>query len=349
MALHRIVCTLLALPLLVAPLAAQAGPAPHYSITLLNPPPGNSSANVYDLNDAGQVVGEAVQPGKRFFISAYLFSGGNATDIGAAFPDSSRATAINRSGQIAGYLSVDYPGWSSRAFLYSGAHLTDLGTLGGLGSRASGINDAGQIVGESTVGKTGPFHAFLYSNGRMQDLGTLGGTYSGAKRINNAGQVVGYAGTGTSTHAFLYSFGVMVDLGRLVTTDDNSWANDINAAGDVVGGSGSTVNARAFLYFGGVMIDLGAMLPGLGSEANGINDRGQVVGDAVDWGWPGSVRAFLYSDGEMRYLNSLVDPASGWLIEKAYAINNNGQILALGYNKNFGVQPMRLDPVAAVP
>ena len=39
---------------------------------------------------------------------------------------------------------------------------------------------------------------------------------------------------------------------------------------------------------------------------------------------------FVYSDGVMRDLNSLIDPASGWTIQNAWDINDRRQILAFG-------------------
>jgi hypothetical protein len=41
---------------------------------------------------------------------------------------------------------------------------------------------------------------------------------------------------------------------------------------------------------------------------------------------------FLYSNGVMTNLNSLIDPKSGWSILYAQEINNLGQILAYGTN-----------------
>ena len=47
-----------------------------------------------------------------------------------------------------------------------------------------------------------------------------------------------------------------------------------------------------------------------------------------DSGW----HAFLYSNGSMTDLNSLIDPASGWTLHYAFAINDSGQIVGTGNN-----------------
>ncbi len=80
------------------------------------------------------------------------------------------------------------------------------------------------------------------------------------------------------------------------------------------------------------MTDLGT-LPGFSeSQANGINDGGQVVG----WAYAddGTNRAFLYNNGKMTDLNTLIDLASGWTLTWANAINDNGQIVGWGTDLN---------------
>ena len=76
------------------------------------------------------------------------------------------------------------------------------------------------------------------------------------------------------------------------------------------------------------MRDLGT-LGGTYSFANSINNHNLVVGSSNVLGDAGS-HAFLYTDGRMTDLNSLIDPASGWTIHDAYDINDFGQIAATG-------------------
>jgi probable HAF family extracellular repeat protein len=128
----------------------------------------------------------------------------------------------------------------------------------------------------------------------------------------------------------------ITDLG-ILSGGSYSVANGINNRGQVVGISETAVPAvpptspptfftfpHAFLYSGGHMQDLGTF-GGFQSVANGINDLGQVVGQAsYSDGIHGDTaqRAFLYSGGHMQDLGTL-----GGFASYASGINNRGQVV----------------------
>jgi probable HAF family extracellular repeat protein len=189
----------------------------------------------------------------------------------------------------------------------------DLGVLPrGSYSIATGINASGQVTGSSDIG-TRDSHAFLFSNGTMQDLGTLGGKASRGIAINAAGQVLGwsYINDTITVHPFLFSGGSMQDLGIAAT------ARAMNDFGQVTGHLGSP--EHAFLFSNGTMYDLGTP-PGFTSTTGyGINNSGQVTGEAY---FAAYYHAFLYSNGTMQDLGTL----PGGYSSGGRAINNSGQV-----------------------
>jgi probable HAF family extracellular repeat protein len=76
------------------------------------------------------------------------------------------------------------------------------------------------------------------------------------------------------------------------------------------------------------MTDLGTLYGGNGG-AYGVNNSGEVVGYSD---LEGEGRAFLHKDGQMTDLNDPIPSDSGWTLGSAFAINDEGQIVAYGWN-----------------
>ncbi|HEY7314840.1 MAG TPA: DUF3466 family protein [Gemmataceae bacterium] len=99
-----------------------------------------------------------------------------------------------------------------------------------------------------------------------------------------------------------------------------------------------------------VVTDLGTF-GGTVSSASGINDAGQVVGTATTS--DNTSHAFLYSNGTMTDLNSLLPSNSGFsYLVAATAINDNGQIVGYGLTTSGQYDAFLLTPetdVNAVP
>jgi probable HAF family extracellular repeat protein len=227
-----------------------------------------------------------------------------------------------------------------RPFLWRHGHMMALPTLGGNNGEASAINNRGQIVGisETTVQDSGcspskPGHIIspaFWERGEVRALPTVAGDPDGfVQGINDQGQAVGSSGTCTfmAIHAVLWENDTAFELPNL--GHDGNAAYAINDHGQAVGYVSTTDGTTivASLWPNGVhsaVTNLG-ILPGDGAAfATGINNRGQVVGSTFNSsGWS---RGFVWQDGVMTDLNTLIPEDSNLFIIAASNINERGQI-----------------------
>jgi probable HAF family extracellular repeat protein len=301
---------------------------------------GGEQSIAFAVNESDQVVGLSWTTNGSSH--SFLYSNGEMIDL---YPLNSQdlitagPTSINNLGQVAsGAISSDgvyYPVvYDSRT-----GELATQGSLGGVTSNgfsgvATAINNFGQAVGYSYLDGVNR-HAFIYQKGTLRDLGCLQGddgpctTY--AFGVNDQGQVVGSSG-----RAFLYSNGVMTDISPFGSLA--SYARGINNQGQVVGEYliADHSSFHAFVYTGGTFTDIGSA-DSPETVAYDINDRGQVVG--ATWVSRGDScrdcneyepHAFVYENGVMTELNSLLPPNSEWKLLQAFAINNKGRIVGYG-------------------
>ena len=221
------------------------------------------------INERGQIVGSSGS-------HAFLWQSGQMIDLGT-LPGrmKSGAVAINDRGQIAG--------WSGpHAVLWQKGKISDLGTLPGqTRSYAVAINERGQVLGNSyTPGGGIDAHAVLWQGGKIVDLGARDDWLS-EPEINDRGQIALEHPAG---QAVLWTRGEMRDLGTLGGRSRNyrgSYPADINNRGQIVGWSYTkSEKGHGFLWEKGRMTDLGTLPGAKESDANAINERGQVVGSS---------------------------------------------------------------------
>jgi probable HAF family extracellular repeat protein len=347
-----------------APVAArQPAPGARYTLTTL-PSLAGSPSRGNAISNRGWVAGfSSLTNGTRH---AALWRGGSVTDLGTlGGPNSSVAwPGLNNHGMVVGIAQTATPdplgeAWSCSSFLpasgttclgfvWEDGVMRPLPTLGGNNGFATAVNNRGQAVGWAETPLRDPtctapqvlqFRAVLWEpkRGTTQELPPLpGDSASAATAINARGQVAGISGDCdvavgrfSARHAVLWTRGTPTEIPNLGGV---SWHTPtaINARGDVVGFSnppgdadGSFI-AHAFLWTGtGPARDLGTLPGDETSQAQGINARGQVVG--VSCGANGC-RAFLWADGVMTDLNTLVGAGFADRLVSARDINDAGEI-----------------------
>lgn len=262
---------------------------------------------------------------------------------------------VNEKGQAVGYAETsqsapdDFCGFGTGhqclPFLWQNGVLTALPTLGGTNGVATVVNNRGQVAGavqstttDSVCSSFQAYRPVIWSKGKIQELSTYPGDEDGiALSINDYGQAVGNSGCwypwvgSAPSHALLWDDGTVTYLPSLGGDYNVPFA--INNQGQAVGGSylaGDTAS-HAVLWQGGIAHDLGALPGDSDSEADGINDRGQVVG--VSCGEAGC-SAVVWADGKVTDLNSLIPADSPLFLYYAHAINSRGEIVGMAWNGN---------------
>ena len=221
-------------------------------------------------------------------------------------------------------------------FFWRNGHMKALPTVGGNNGQASAINNRGQVAGyaETSVVDSGcpPYKvtsAVVWDNGKAIALPNVGGDVDGvAFGINNQGEAVGYSGSCVAaTHAVVWKNNTAVVLQDLGGTKSNI-AYVINNRGQMAGkvrsADGSTYVA-AFWQPDGTLTTIGILPGDFAAFATGINSRGQVVGNTFDsdFNW---THGFIWQNGVMTDLNTLISGDSNLSIISASNINDSGQI-----------------------
>jgi probable HAF family extracellular repeat protein len=355
----------------------------HGVLTDLGTLPGVNSSFAFGINSRAWVAGFSqngvIDPLTDFpETDAVLWKNSEMINLGTLGGNSSGANSVNNRGQVAGaalnaipdpfsngfpassifdsfpfYLSTNAT--QSHAFLWQDGTMRDLGTLGGPDSVAWFVNERGQVGGQSYINfipneTTGvptvdPF--LVDEDGKMVDVGSLGGTSSFLTGLNNRGQMAGtmtLAGD-VAFHPFLWGGGVLTDLGTF--GGDCGDANALNDAGEVIGWACDNQGAVfAFIWKNSALINMGTVDGDPCSVSDGINSRGQVVGESSPscFGAPAQ-EAFLWENGGPSVdLNTLISPNSGLELAGGFSINDRGEINGAGVLPNGDQHAFQLIP-----
>ena len=221
-------------------------------------------------------------------------------------------------------------------FLWRDGHMSALPTVGGNNGQASAINNRGEVVGFAETANADPTcppapieAPVLWDNGQAHPLPLVGTDPDGfAFGINDRGDAVGYSGTCfAATHAVMWKNNTAFVLQDLGGTRSNV-AYVINNRGQIAGkvrSADGTTYVAALWQPDGRLTNLGILPGDFAAFATGINNRGQVVGNNFDSSFNWS-HGFIWQNGVMTDLNTLIPADSNLFVISASNINERGQI-----------------------
>jgi probable HAF family extracellular repeat protein len=336
----------LAALVIAAPAAAQT---PAYRVTEIAGAAGTACAATA-LSDSGMTAGGCVAMSSGT-LTAASGNNGRLNTLGLMpFGHYAVATAVNALGVTVG--DGDAGDWQPRPFVTYNGQLLNIDPQGGANMHAIGITDNGIIFGNYAKGLSGNTSAwspvyYVQEPGkpryRRYDLPRVPGGDSkvnGAwlSASNKAGQAAGWVQNSLfGQRAAFWNNDATHSVVVLQPLDggSQSMAWGMNDLGQAVGGSWIPfVGDRAVLWDNDAAhtpIDLGVLPGDVSSTAVAANAAGQVIGVSVS---PTKERrAFLSQQGTMLDLASLIAAEDGvWTIQTVFAINNGGQIIAVGVN-----------------
>jgi probable HAF family extracellular repeat protein len=340
-------------------------PAAQYTVTDLGTLSGGNFSQPFFITKNGRVAGSSnLADGSSH---AVVWASKRAADLGTLGGSNSIAFGVDDHGQAVGEAETSASDPNGEDFCGFGTHLiclpfesangvmNPLPTLGGNNGVAIAISKWGEVAGfaENSIPDPGcpapqvlHFKPVVWEKGVIHKLPTFGRDPDGvAQQINNYGQVVGGSGACATfntiylynlvaVHALLWENGKATDLGNLGGQTGQAGGNialDINNVGQVVGNSdlqGDTT-FHAFLWTRKTgMQDLGTLSGDVASLGISINDAGAVVGASLDANF--NPRAFLWEEGVMTDLNTLIAGDSSLYLLTGCSINSRGEITGLG-------------------
>jgi hypothetical protein len=262
------------------------------------------------LNDSGAVAATT------WTYTTWMWNKGLVTNL-PGIGGNRYANDINNNSVVVGSVEDTERHWGHACVWQSGM-LSIFDASGYLVWWANSINSSGTVVGETndTADAAWPAYPFIYT-GSVTVLDELE-DYS-FNAINDGNVIAGPSWTSDiydNGPAFQYYNGTVTFLSD---PGSSAIAYDINNSNHVLGELGGV---GCCLWKDGTQVFLGPLTRG--GSRGGLNDHDAVVGFAWNLG------AVIWENGQVRRLDTLIDPNLGLHFWNGCDINNKGEILCMG-------------------
>jgi probable HAF family extracellular repeat protein len=328
---------------------------PEYTVEkLILPPDSNFYHGMAAMNNHGQITATFISTfaSESKPLRAVLWDQGKYTLLGTLQNEgASAAFGINDSGQVVGW--SDVKGGNQHAFVWEQGTMRDLGTAPSFPcSAATAINRQGWIVGRSYTPSNGaywswPSHATLWKEGKIYDLGVPDGCInSRATGVNNKGQITGWAtDKKEQMTAVLWENGKWIDIGKR-SGDDVSSGNAIDNSGYVLGTTGnSNIAMRGSIWKPNGVLKLSTLPYHSYNRLTAMGPDGLIFGDSKVGSEWGSAVLWRSDKQQPEEIDQLVSSKDDWLFTHIFSVNQKGQVLAFGLNKDRMDQLAILTPI----
>jgi hypothetical protein len=282
------------------------------------------------VNNAGIVAATSLFEGGHSRGWTWSTGGGHAEmPHGVGFIADSTSTGISQNGWVSGSARIDGTWYGYR--YQQGPGYQFLAPLATGQSFGMDVNGAGTVIGFSVENGD--------TRGTRWNLGGSGAGLPGygertvGRALNDAGYAVGYADYNGSARATMFNAnGTLFDLQSFLPgAAETSTAFGINDLGfpTVVGEFSAGGVDRGFVYAGGVTV-VDAPAGYANAMLQGVNNANTAVGRAWNVGQVTYQATVWSATSGNRNLNDLIAANSGWQLQSAFSINDDGWIVGLG-------------------